>query len=581
MSDQSDPNKTVQNIAEDISDNSSVNWDEALKREPRAAGTLEGLRLIERVAMAHRSARAEDGAATDDLTSNSETPLFAWGSLQVLHKIGEGGFAEVYRAFDTSLQRHVALKLRRVEDSASASSPWIEEARRLAVVRHPNVLVIYGAAIHDEREGIWTDLIEGTTLAEWVEERGPLGAREAAMIVMDVCQALSAVHGSGLVHGDVKASNIMRESGGRLVLMDFGSGHRLDEVASGRQSGTPMISAPELLGGEASTPASDVYALGVLLYWLVSGEYPVEAESIPELRQKLGIGKFVSLRERRNDLPRAFIMIVERALAIDAAERWRGPSELEMALAGLLSESFPTPSATPRPGRVRRWMPAALLVFLVSLLAASWIALNPGEDSSSFERVIVAGSELSVELGMVRVVNDGLRALAPGSPLAPGMQLALQVHSPDPTHVYVLNEDEQGELFVLFPVDGVDLSNPLAGGSRHVLPGRRQGQQQSWVVTSAGGMERFLAVVSRQPLPALEQAIANFRRASADRSVERPRIGDELLESLRGVGGMASAHTVDPGSTDVLEQIAASLVASSSDPDGLWVWDVSFPNPVD
>lgn len=583
MSDLSDPSRTLQSLAEELSDQALVNWREALEREPLLASTIEGLQIIERVAMAHRSARAQSAPSPEGEMPEAVDPLFCWGPLQVLDRIGEGNFAEVYRAFDPSLRRYVALKLRRSEEATSASSRWIEEARRMAGVRHPNVLITHGAAVHDDREGIWTELIEGITLTEWVRREGPLGAREAANLGMDVCRAVAAVHASGLVHGDVKASNVMRESGGRIVLMDFGSGHRQDEPAGGGRSATPLVSAPEVLRGERSTTASDVYALGVLLYWLVSGEYPVEAESIGELRRHMEAGEFVALRARRPDLPRAFIAIVDRALAADSTLRWKGPAELEAALAGLLALSLAPTDAGPPSRRASIWVMTALVLAAIGALYVPWSNRvpnqGPSQGTSPFERIMVAGSGLSVDVSMVQVVNGELQLLAPGSPLASGMQLALELDCSQPTHVYVLNEDANGELFVLFPVEGVDLGNPLAGGRRHVLPGRKDGRQQSWVVTSAGGTERFLTVVSREPLPALEVAIADFRRASADRTHEVSGIGGHLRESLRGVGGMAAVEERAPGTSDILENIASSLAGSTTDPDGLWVWSVSFPNP--
>jgi len=501
--------------------------------------------------------------------------------------IGEGGSGEVYRAWDPRLHRQVALKLRRKDAPSASSARWIEEARRLAGIRHPNVLVIHGTAVHDERAGIWTELIEGCTLAEWVHEQGRLGAREAAVMVMDICLALVAVHASGLVHGDVKASNVMRESGGRLLLMDFGSGHRVDDPGASTHSGTPLISAPEVLDGSPASVASDVYALGVLLYWLVSCEYPVEADTLEQLRERQRAGSSIPLTQRRPDLPRDFVRIVERALERDPGARWESPSELEGALAALLSglrtHAAATTAAVPKPSRF--WMMVGLPVFGLGMLFVWWstggMDAHRGQAGSSYEQVIQAGREIAVELGMVQVVDGGLEALAPGSMVAPGMRLGLELNCSEPAHVYVLNEDERGELFVLFPVDGVDLSNPLEADRPHVLPGSLQGRQQSWVVTSAGGAESFLAVVSRQPLPAIETAIAEFRRASSDRTVEHPSLADGLIESLRGVGGMADAHSADSKSGGVLEEIASSLIASSEDPEKLWVWRASFPNPRD
>ena len=112
------------------------------------------------------------------------------------------------------------------------------------------------------------EFIHGRTMEDELRARGPLGAEEASLIGVDLCRALAAVHGRGLVHRDIKAQNVMREEGGRTVLMDFGAGTEL--TAGLRRSldmaGTPLYLAPELFDGRPATRASDIYSLGVLLY---------------------------------------------------------------------------------------------------------------------------------------------------------------------------------------------------------------------------------------------------------------------------------------------------------------------------
>src|SRR5690606_33321720 len=148
--------------------------------------------------------------------------------------------------------------------------------------------------------------------------------REAALIGVDVCAALSAVHRAGVLHRDVKATNVMRDRGGRLVLMDFGTSRPLEEQSSAfatDEVGTPLYMAPELfLGGKASV-RSDIYSVGVLLYRLVTGSVPVEADSVDALKQAHASGEVRRLSDERSDLPLSFIHIVERALARDPAAR--------------------------------------------------------------------------------------------------------------------------------------------------------------------------------------------------------------------------------------------------------------------
>src|SRR5439155_25004873 len=103
----------------------------------------------------------------------------------------------------------------------------LKEARHLARVRHPNVVSVYGADLADGWVGVWMELIKGRSLAELLESQGLFSAREATVVGMDLCRALAAVHAAGQMHGDMKAHNVMREDGGRTVLMDFGTGKDL------------------------------------------------------------------------------------------------------------------------------------------------------------------------------------------------------------------------------------------------------------------------------------------------------------------------------------------------------------------
>lgn len=210
---------------------------------------------------------------------------FAWGHLRVLERLGSGSSGEVHRAFDTVLEREVALKLLR-DDGAGQARAFIAEARRLARVRHPNVLAVHGAAVHDGRAGIWSDRIVGLSLRAYVASSGPRPAPEALAVAGQLAAALQAVHGAGLVHGDVKPGNVMREAeGGRIVLMDFGSAASRAEAQRHGLLGSPLSMAPEQLRGEPVGPAADLYGLGVVLFHQLTGRLPVLGEDIASVAQ--------------------------------------------------------------------------------------------------------------------------------------------------------------------------------------------------------------------------------------------------------------------------------------------------------
>ena len=265
-----------------------------------------------------------------------------WLHLEIRELVGSGSYGEVYRAWDTTLNREVALKLLRVEaepkDDASASqvgSFVLDEGRHLARVRHDNVVTVFGAGEHDGRIGLWMEFLEGHTLEDLLRMHGRFGPREAALIGLDLCHALSAVHGAGLVHRDIKAKNVMRAEEGRIVLMDFGTGREIREdtaTAASTLVGTPLYMAPEVLRGESPTAKSDIYSLGTLLFHLLTNRYPFESDTVIGLRHAHIRLEAQLLRDLRPDLPEALVRVVERAIAPDPSARFGSGGQMERAL---------------------------------------------------------------------------------------------------------------------------------------------------------------------------------------------------------------------------------------------------------
>lgn len=189
----------------------------------------------------------------------------------------------MYRAWDTRLAREVALKL--LAPDAASGDAALEEGRLLARLNHPHIVRVFGADGHDGIAGIWMELLEGESLDAVLARDGVFGPEETLLIGLDLARALSAVHSAGLLHRDVKARNVLRERGGRVVLMDLGAGRIADKTAQGSdETGTPMYMAPEVLAGGSATVGSDIYCLGVLLYRILTATYPVVATDLAQLR---------------------------------------------------------------------------------------------------------------------------------------------------------------------------------------------------------------------------------------------------------------------------------------------------------
>jgi non-specific serine/threonine protein kinase len=335
---------TLRRMADDIADATPVDWEAARRRHPDMAGRIESLAQIERVAVGFRV--AGPGNSTDGQPSAPRPhALFAWGPLLVLERLGAGSFGEVFRAFDTRLDREVALKLRRTDSDRSAPGArrFLDEARAQARVRHPNVLVIHGADVFDDRVGLWTDLVQGETLESRLQRSKRMDAASVVDIGVDLCRALSAVHLAGLVHGDVTTRNLMQDRDGRILLMDFGSFSDAEGPGVG-VSGTPLFLAPEILAGGAASTASDLYALGVVLYRIATGRYPIDAHGLDEL---------VRLHHERGPdiaaldiLPARLASAIARALQADPQVRHASAAAMESALRGAVERARPGTTRT-------------------------------------------------------------------------------------------------------------------------------------------------------------------------------------------------------------------------------------------
>ena len=305
----------------------------------------------------------------------------AWGDFTLLSRVGFGSFGEVYRAWDPHLQREVALKLL-LPGAAGSDGEYksvLAEARALASVRHPNIVSVYGIDRHDGRVGFWTDFVRGKTLAELLRVQGRFGFHEAALIGLDVTRALSAVHRAGILHRDIKAENVMREEGGRILLMDFG----LSALQQGQTNiaGTPNYMAPEIFRGSPATVATDIYAAGVLLYYLVAGDYPVRLSGFSPLESLVKITKRTPLIDLRPDVPEALMRTVSTAMDLDLEKRYGSAGELAAALAECLGISPPSENISvqiARPARKRRSAGFVAGVVLTALLALGFIVWPGG-----------------------------------------------------------------------------------------------------------------------------------------------------------------------------------------------------------
>lgn len=251
-----------------MSDEHDIDW-EAIAADSGPAGVAR----LRRILRTYRGALDSQSAAK----ASGQT----WNGLLLGERLGRGSFGSVYAAQEPDLQREVAVKL--FDPSSLSSRRWLEEARLLAGVRHPHVVAVYGADVRDGQAGIWMERVPGRALAAVLEDGARLPSEAVLDLARQLASALQAIHARGLVHGDLKAANVMLEPGGRAVLLDFGAAWRSSE-ATLQTVASPLTSAPEVLDGREAGTASDLYSLGVLLYRCLAGEYPFAADSLDALR---------------------------------------------------------------------------------------------------------------------------------------------------------------------------------------------------------------------------------------------------------------------------------------------------------
>ena len=354
-------------FAEAVADGVEPQWPDAVQGP--IATAISDLHIISTIARVHREQQTSesDGSQVAAATPAPGLDASMWAHLRLLEPLGSGSFGEVFRAWDTNLDREVALKLlrRRGDPSFQSFDAALREGQRLARISHPNVVAVYGAQQIEGRVGIWGELLRGHTLHEIIERDGPMSALEAAVCGEAICRALSAAHQSGVLHRDVKAQNVMRERGGRIVLMDFGLGIELAEAATkARLAGTPLYLAPELFEGQEPSVRSDIYSLGVLLFYLVTGSVPVPGRSLEEIKEKHRTATRQRVQDLRADLPATFVRVLERALAAKPEDRFESAGEFLAALgtASVGMAASPGTESSRRPG----WVIAAAAVAIAA-----------------------------------------------------------------------------------------------------------------------------------------------------------------------------------------------------------------------
>jgi serine/threonine-protein kinase len=262
------------------------------------------------------------------------------GSSRIVREIGRGGMGIVYEAFQEALDRPVAVKALDPKRARSkeVSERFRREGKVYARLQHEAIVAVHDLVEKDDALYLVTDFVDGTDLGRLVREGGALPPDCVAVVGARVAEALDYVHFNALLHRDVKPANIMVSRDGEVKLMDFGIAKGEDDASLTRVGmlvGSPSYMAPEVLAGEEAGPAADVWALGVSLYELVTGEKPFRGNDADELFAAIAHARFPGVRALAPDCPRRLARAVERCLSRRPARRYRSAGALARALHGV------------------------------------------------------------------------------------------------------------------------------------------------------------------------------------------------------------------------------------------------------
>jgi hypothetical protein len=311
-------------------------------------------------------------------------------------KVGAGGMSSVYRAYDPTLERWVAIKLmhRDISTDPDQLERFRREARAVARMNHPHVVTVIDAGEDEGTPYIVFEYVEGETLKERIRRLGRLDVAEAVAYAIEIGRALSAAHSERMVHRDVKPQNVLIDMEGRAKVTDFGIARSLEAqglTAAGRVLGTTDYVSPEQALGHEVTEQSDVYSLGICLYEMLSGEIPFKADTQVAVAMKHVRDPLPDVQRRRPEISATLAAVIERATAKDTSKRYAKVDEMvhdleevlaiEAARAGATSgeattvlRALPGDTAEFAPRRLRRPRPLLLTAALAIGITAGLIA---------------------------------------------------------------------------------------------------------------------------------------------------------------------------------------------------------------
>jgi serine/threonine protein kinase len=369
------------------------------------SGTRQGppTALISETSIAH-SLPGRPAIATD--SSGDLQPAKQVGRYQIVEKLGEGAMATVYRAYDPGIDRPLVLKFLRPEMCVDGEvrTRFLREAKAAGMLSHPNIVTVFDVGEIEGRPYIAMELLDGGPLGDLLKAGKPVAVRDAIDIGVQLAHALDYAHSKGIYHRDIKPNNIIRLRDSRVVkVADFGIAHIAAKEATeatrvGTVIGTPHYMSPEQAIGEKSDARSDLWAVGVILYELLTGQRPFDAESMVTLVYRIAKEEPKPIAEIRKDAPAGLRRIVARCLQKQPDKRFSSGAELGAALAKLQKELEAEEvdnSGQPRriPLKVRLALGMAGIVAATMALTASYV--NHRQYQAMLQQTVDQGASLA------------------------------------------------------------------------------------------------------------------------------------------------------------------------------------------
>jgi serine/threonine protein kinase len=420
----------------------------------------------------------------------------AVGKYPVVGRLGGGGQGEVYRAVHPELRQDLVIKLARrpLGPGGIDGDLLAAEGRVLADLRHDNLVRVYDLGVHEGRAFLAMEFVRGCTLEQHAGERR-LSPRRAAALVAEVARAVGYLHGRGVVHQDLTPRNVLVDESGRPRLIDFGLARLRDawaDQADGPSGGTLAYMAPEQARGEVANlgPHSDVFALGAVLYFLLTGGPPFVGRDTAEVWDRARRGDFDRAALNAAGVPRRLERICLKAMAREPQARYRSAAELEAAL---------------RRGRAARPIAIAAIACLLlvpglraGMLVWNWLSPTPPAAASPVLIVRFDLEHLADRSGEeVDVGKLGEQSFA----VRPGDDVTVDAELSEPAYSYLIAFRPDGVDEVFQPEDAETAPRKTP---RPCYPPESE-PRLAYRLSEGTGLHAFALVVSRTPLPSFRQ----------------------------------------------------------------------------